>query len=61
MKFIRERDKKVARFFTASGVTGIVATSIPVEALQALRSKLARKVRRDDAKHGRKRAGPPAP
>ena len=61
MRFIREGDKEVAWFVTASGVTGIVATSIPVQALEALRSKLACKVRRDDAKLARKRPGPAAP
>ena len=42
--FTAQNGEKVAKFVTPSGVTGYVDTSIPMEALEGLKKKLAKKI-----------------
>lgn len=46
MKIIRSGDKEVAKFQTPSGVTGIIATSIPDAALAKFARSLKAKIKR---------------
>ena len=51
MQTIGEDTRSVFKFVTPSGVTGLVATDIPREALEALHAKLLRRVQRDECAH----------
>lgn len=42
--FIAQNKKEVVKFVTSSGVTCYVDTSIPTEALEGLKQKLAKKI-----------------
>ena len=48
MQTLRDGKREVFKFVTPSGVTGIIATEIPREALETLRDKLQRAVERDE-------------
>lgn len=42
--FIAQNGQEVAKFVTATGITGYVDTSIPLEALEGLKKKLEAKI-----------------
>ncbi|MBK6616317.1 hypothetical protein [Ottowia sp.] len=46
MQVLRSGDKEAVKFVTPSGVTGIVATSLPSELVAKLAKKLEGKLRR---------------